>query len=307
MRKMKDDLPSTVSEYRGGLPDSYDPKKGLKKMEIAEAAILHFTRAKDAEGLYHAVEVKLGEQRFFVLWWAKQTKRKATPGNLGPSQTRDGPAADDLGLDRMAIKRWSDRLADETKFDRALEAAKVRCRRVCEADKGSTDQKGASGTGENEWYTPDEWLERALRVLGAFDLDPASSDKAQEIVKATTYFTEEQNALEKEWHGRIWLNPPYAQPFMSRFVTKLCEERRAGRVTAAIMVTHNYTDTRWFHEAAGTCDAICFTRGRVEFYDKDGKKAEPTQGQAFFYFGDDVERFAEVFGEHGFIAEIWNA
>jgi hypothetical protein len=44
-------------------------------------------------------------------------------------------------------------------------------------------------TGENEWYTPPEHLDAARAVLGAIDLGPASSDKAQETVGAGNYFT----------------------------------------------------------------------------------------------------------------------
>ena len=79
----------------------------------------------------------------------------------------------------------------------------------------------------------------------------------------------------------------------------------AGRVTAAILLTHNYTDTSWFHEAAGLADAICFTRGRVKFYEGDNIAA-PTQGQAFSYFGDDTNRFANVFQSVGFVVVPWS-
>lgn len=290
-----------IDDYRGGLPDSYDPAKGLKAVAVAEAAESYFRRAKDSIQLYAAVETKLGELRRFVLWWDGQEKRRGT--GL-PSQTTDGSAASDFGLDREAISRWRKRLKDPRKFDAALEAAQERCRRVCEADKGSTDQKGASGTGENEWYTPAKYLNAAQSVLGEIDLDPASSDKAQEIVGAAKYFTTQDDGLAQEWHGRVWLNPPYAQPHIADFVSKMVEERRSGRVTAAIMLTHNYTDTSWFHEAAGTANAICFTRGRIKFYDAKGTVAAPTQGQAFFYFGDDVARFAEVFSDFGLIVEV---
>jgi hypothetical protein len=99
----------------------------------------------------------------------------------------------------------------------------------------------------------------------------------------------------------VWLNPPYAQPLIAQFVSKMVIERMASHVTAAIMLTHNYTDTAWFHEAANTADAICFTRGRVKFYEPDGGVAAPTQGQAFFYFGDDVKLFSKKFKSVGFV------
>jgi hypothetical protein len=40
---------------------------------------------------------------------------------------------------------------------------------------GRNPPNRTSFTGETEWYTPVEHLERARRVLGAIDLDPVSS------------------------------------------------------------------------------------------------------------------------------------
>ena len=139
--------------------------------------------------------------------------------------------------------------------------------------------------------------------MGVIDLDPATHRKAQETVRAAQYFTKDDDGLSKEWHGRVWLNPPYAQPLIEDFVMKLCAERRAGRVTAAICLTHNYTDTTWFQAIAALADAICFTRGRVKFIERDGKRAAPTQGQAFSYFGDDVDLFAACFSSVGFVVK----
>ena len=290
------------TKYRGGLPDDYDPEKGLKVVAVAEAAEIHFARAKDGSKLYEAVEAKLGEQRRFVLWWDGQEKRKATPGNLGPSVVGDGPAAEDFGLDRDNIHRWRKRLKEPRKFDAALEAAQERCIKVCEARQGQSDYAKATNTGDNEWYTPTKYLDLARTVLGAFDLDPASSNKAQERVGAAGYFTLSDDGLKNEWQGRVWLNPPYAQPYIAEFVSKLVMEWRAGHVDAAILLTHNYTDTAWFHEAAGNCDAICFTRGRIKFiHGKKGEVASPAQGQAFFYYGSDVSAFHEVFSDIGFV------
>lgn len=159
-------------------------------------------------------------------------------------------------------------------------------------------------TGENEWYTPKEHIERARTALGGIDLDPATSHDAQKVIKARRFFTAEDDGLKRPWTGRIWLNPPYAQPLIQQFVEKLIAEYGAGRTTEAVMLTHNYTDTAWFHIAAKACAAICFTRGRVKFYNSDGEVAAPTQGQAFFYFGANVDTFKEAFGDIGFIATI---
>jgi phage N-6-adenine-methyltransferase len=157
------------------------------------------------------------------------------------------------------------------------------------------------GTGENEWFTPREWIDLARHVLDAIDVDPASNPLAQQTVKAATFYSKDDDGLSKDWHGRVWLNPPYAQPYIAQFADKMLAELAAGHVTQSIMLTHNYTDTSWFQKLAERADAICFTRGRIRFESPAGEIAAPTQGQAFFYFGDDPERFSKVFAEAGFI------
>jgi hypothetical protein len=110
--------------------------------------------------------------------------------------------------------------------------------------------RGTQGTGENEWYTPAEYVERAREVLAWIDLDPASSASAQQTIRADKYFSADDDGLARDWMGRVWLNPPYAQPLIAQFVHKLVEEVARARVVAAVMLTHNYTDTAWFQEAA---------------------------------------------------------
>lgn len=164
----------------------------------------------------------------------------------------------------------------------------------------------AQGTGENEWYTPQEHIDAACKVLGTIDLDPASSEIANQRVQAGRIFTIADDGLTKEWGGKVWMNPPYAQPHIANFIEKLASEYEAGRVTEAIALTHNYTDTQWFHRAALSCAAICFTRGRIGFLSPEGKRAAPTQGQAFFYYGSKVEQFIEAFCRIGFVVEVRN-
>jgi phage N-6-adenine-methyltransferase len=161
--------------------------------------------------------------------------------------------------------------------------------------------RGTQGTGEAEWYTPIEIVTPARTVLGAIDLDPPSTDAANQIVKAKRIYTKQDDGLKQEWNGRVWLNPPYTHSEIVAFVSKMLTERKAGRVTTGIMLTHNYTDTVWFHDAASIADAICFTRGRVKFYKSNGEIAAPTQGQAIFYFGDAVDLFRREFESIGMV------
>lgn len=160
-------------------------------------------------------------------------------------------------------------------------------------------------TGDMEGYTPEKYVEAARSVLGAIDCDPASNPMAQQVVKAARYFTSETNGLDKEWTGRVFLNPPYNHPLIRHFIDRLLEQVETGKTTAAILLTNNNTDTSWFHLAASKADAICFTRGRINFYKPDGKISQPTNGQAFFYFGSDVEAFTRIFSESvGLVVEV---
>jgi phage N-6-adenine-methyltransferase len=156
--------------------------------------------------------------------------------------------------------------------------------------------RGTGGTGNDEWHTPPRFLEPVRRVLGTIDLDPASSDAAQLTVRAVKYFTKEDDGLEHDWDGHVWLNPPYSQPLIAEFIDKLIAECNSGRVREAILLTHNYTHAKWFEVAARYATSICFTAcPRIKFIDPDGDEANPTQGQAFCYFGDNPQLFEDVF------------
>jgi ParB family chromosome partitioning protein len=162
----------------------------------------------------------------------------------------------------------------------------------------------AHNSGENEWYTPPAYIAAAREVLGAIDLDPASSAKANETVGAARYFTREDSGLLKPWGGRVWMNPPYESALVGQFVSKLCEHVASGDVTSAILLVNNGTETTWFQDGMNLAKAVCFPAGRVKFLDEEGKPGAPLQGQALLYFGPDSQAFLEVFGRFGSRARI---
>lgn len=163
-------------------------------------------------------------------------------------------------------------------------------------------RRGTLSHRHDEWYTPPETIERARTALGGIDLDPASCAVAQETVRASRYFDKEQNGLTKPWDGNVWLNPPFSPKLVRQFILKLLAEWNSGRIAAAIALTHNNTDAMWFHDMISAAAAVCFTYGRISFSEHGAERVSPIQGQAFFYFGRDCERFIREFSRIGCIA-----
>jgi len=173
---------------------------------------------------------------------------------------------------------------------------------VVDDDSGDRDvlPHVAHNNGNCEWYTPDDYLDAARNVLGTIELDPASSDVAQQRVGAETYYTLDDDGLGQAWTGTVWMNPPYRAELVDEFVHKLCNHFDAGDVAQAVVLVNNATDTRWFQDASQFASAICFPRGRIKFLDPDGNPGAPLQGQAVLYFGDDVGGFTAEFSHFGF-------
>lgn len=306
-------LPALVSRAGQRLLDARNSAELLEAKKIAEAA-LHYAKVTKAANDTHADCLRIITRAEIRM--ADEIDRGQASGEVATRQStlRQGPDVrspdngtatyEDMGLSRQRVAEWREtRDAGEEVVETAIQSALAEGRAPTKADI-QKHVRGTFGTGENEWYTPTDILDLAREFMGGFDLDPASSLQAQQVVKAARYFTKETDGLAKEWAGRVWLNPPYSQPLIAQFVEKLVSEVRGGAVTEAILLTHNYTDTRWFQGAASEASAICFPAGRIRFVDSNGALASPTQGQALTYFGKREGEFVAAFHHLGLVVEV---
>jgi hypothetical protein len=288
---------ATVGPRRASSLTKYDPARGLKTIAVADAAEKHWARAKDAKKLLEAIRAKLAAQLDFVEWWDQVAEK-----DRGAAQPRHNRSVKALRLgkdglpDPMVVSRWRKKL-DAEHFDSTYEAACAKYRAIVELEHGA---HVGQATGAYEWYSPAPLVEAARQVLGAFDLDPASSDQANTVIKAAQYYTLHDDGLALPWHGRIWLNPPYALELITKFLAKLVACAGAGEITAAAVLVNNATETEWFQSIAPIATAIAFPKGRVQFW-RDGASATPLQGQAVIYIGDQPAVFRATFAPYGFV------
>ena len=91
-----------------------------------------------------------------------------------------------------------------------------------------------------EWWTPRPIVE------------------AQETVQAARWIGLPADGLTHEWHGRIWLNPPWSEP--GKWAEKLLDERDAGRVTAACMIGP-LSGADWVQRLWREAELVCWIRG----------------------------------------------
>jgi hypothetical protein len=147
----------------------------------------------------------------------------------------------------------------------------------------------------------------AKRVIGGdFDLDPASSKEANEVVGAKKYFSVKDDGLKHFWVGRVWMNPPYAGELIGKFCAKLAAGVEDGDITEAFVLVNNATETGWFQGLARCVKGvrICFPSARVRFWSPGGDSAAPLQGQAILYFGKNGDKFAGEFFKLGMVCDV---
>lgn len=154
----------------------------------------------------------------------------------------------------------------------------------------------------NEWYTPPHLIEAVREVLGTIGLDPASNPVAQKWIRATQYYTVNDDGLNQTWRNRVFLNPPYgrrnlkAEPPVygaSVWFEKLVQDYEAGCVIEAVALGRGDSRGQKLLESKAT---KCVLSSRIRFYNSAGvESSKPIPGCAFYYLGANDLRFQQVF------------
>ena len=113
-------------------------------------------------------------------------------------------------------------------------------------------------TETNEHFTPPEIIVASHRTMGNIDLDPASCQSAKLWVNAKNIFTKEDDGLNQNWSGNIFLNPPggicqnkqaiaryKVKSSQAVWLQKLNEEYKRSYVNQAIFVAFNLEINRY--------------------------------------------------------------
>ena len=199
--------------------------------------------------------------------------------------------------------------------------------------KTESHQRCNQDSGEVEWYTPPWLLERVRRALGGeIDLDPASCSTANKNVQAKQFFTIEDDSLNRNWNGVVWMNHPYGKgekactkskrtgeykckknackkrgyhidhdvPGNTEWIKKYVNEFMVGNITKGACITFTSTSENWFRPLYNFWQVFLYDR--VAFVDKHGKEGtQSPKGSVITFMGVSKDVLEREFADIGFV------
>jgi len=84
----------------------------------------------------------------------------------------------------------------------------------------------------NEHFTPLSVVEAARKTMGGIDLDPATTAEANERrVRATKFYTKDDDGMVSGWYGSVFLNPPGGRALGNKSSQKLWWQKLVDEFT----------------------------------------------------------------------------
>lgn len=154
--------------------------------------------------------------------------------------------------------------------------------------------------GIKDYFTPPEIVDAAREAMGGIDLDAASHPLANRTHKIPDYFHTGRSAFHNDWHGRVWLNPPYGNnaPWFERIV----EFVDSGAVEQLCMLSPMWAfQTRIARPVIERASGLILLSPTPTFWgNREPDKTGSNQPHGVIYIGHNSQRFHQAFARFGF-------
>jgi len=168
-------------------------------------------------------------------------------------------------------------------------------------------------TQSQHWGTPLKYINAVKKVLGHISLDPCSN-KFSLVNAEVEYLLPNKDGLVESWnYPTIYVNPPYGidkerGTTIKGWLYKCAHayEEYNSEVLALVPIAAN--TVHWKRYVFTKAKSICFlydTRLRFLENGVDTGKGAP-MACAMIYWGDNQQKFYEIFIEHGAVVDISN-
>lgn len=148
----------------------------------------------------------------------------------------------------------------------------------------------SAAAGSTTWLTPPAILD-ALGGWQSFDLDPCAAPAPRPWFTAWQMNAEaDGDGLAMDWHGRVFLNPPYSSGVIEAWLRKLADHGEGTALIFARTETEPFRRQVW-ERASG----LLFLHGRLFFHEPDGTRAKHNGGAPSVlcaYGQEDLDRLA---------------
>lgn len=119
-----------------------------------------------------------------------------------------------------------------------------------------------------DWETP-AFLFQKLNEEFNFTCDVCA---VESNAKCDEFYTPEIDGLSQNWHGTIWMNPPYGRE-VSKWVKKAHEQSQQGCVCVCLLPVRS--DTRWWHDYVMNASEVRLLSKRLSFEGSNNKAPFP--------------------------------
>lgn len=190
-------------------------------------------------------------------------------------------------------------------------------------------------SASNEHYSPIEVVEPARELMGGIDLDPATCHEANQVIRAHTFYTEQEDGLTRSWcwqhagvpmRSKVFLNPPGGPLRIGKkpvsqaalWWTRLVLDWLSGDVEQAVFVGFTLEILRTSQGARLPVQRFhrCYPRDRLVFSGKE----QPTHANVIVYLPptkldggpnhqlwfESFRKFERAYGSLGFCEPGWD-